>query len=51
MKIAQKEKKLTPVLEKFDIRRQRNLFSQKVASTGKVTTQIDLTIKSMFSFC
>lgn len=50
MKIAQKKKPNTPGPEKFDIRRQSNLFPKKLTSTGKVTTQIDLTVKNMFSF-
>lgn len=43
MKIVQK--KNTPGQEKFDIKRQSNLFPEKVANTGKVKTQIDLTVK------
>lgn len=45
-----KRKKKTPGQEKFDIKRQSNLFPEKVANTGKVKTQIDLTVKNMFYF-
>lgn len=48
------KKKNTPGQEKFDIKRQSNLFPEKVANTGKVKTQIDLTVKKacfIFYFC
>lgn len=48
MKIVQK--KNTPGQEKFDIKRQSNLFPEKVANTGKVKTQIDLTVKKHVLF-